>query len=143
MVMLLADGRVLIATGSLGPQAVSDTHVFLASPLGDSWGSAPNMQTSRIGFVATRLRDGKVLVAGGFGGDLHRTATAELYDPASNRWLITGTMVVGRVNYAAAALPDGRVLAVGGRIPTGPIAHAEIYDPVSGRWTAVPSMRSP
>src|ERR1700730_16790661 len=143
MVALLADGRVLIATGLQGAYGVSETHVFLGSPAGDNWGSAPSMQTSRIGFAVDRLPDGEVLGAGGFGPDMHRTPTAELYDPTSNRWLPTGSMVVGRVNFAAATLADGRLLAVGGRIPSGPITNAEIYDPTSGRWTAVPNMSTP
>src|ERR1700686_4683851 len=49
MVTLLADGRVLIATGLPGAYGVSETHVFLASPAGDNWVSTPSMQTSRIG----------------------------------------------------------------------------------------------
>src|SRR5438132_3315134 len=65
MVMLLTDGRVLIATASLGPQAVSDTHVSLAATLGASWRRAPHMHTSRLGFGAPRLPGGKVVVPGG------------------------------------------------------------------------------
>jgi N-acetylneuraminic acid mutarotase len=100
------------------------------------------METSRGSFTATLLPAGRVLVAGGFGPDMHRTPTSELYDPATNRWISTGALVVGRVSHAAAGLLDGRVLVVGGRIPTGPIANAEVYDPATGRWSAVPNMLS-
>jgi hypothetical protein len=139
----LADGSLLITSALTGPGGVTDAHVYLCSPVCYSWNGVPNMQTSRAGFTATRLPSGKVLVAGGYGPDMHRTPTAELYDPASNSWSSTGSMVVGRVNFAAAALADGRVLAVGGRIPSGPITNAEIYDPASGRWAAVPNMSTP
>ena len=82
--------------------------------------------------VAVRLRDGRVLVAGGAS-----TASAELYDPATNRWTPTGSMSVDRHSSTATLLRDGRVLVVGGHSGngTGVQASAELYDPASGRWT--------
>jgi len=46
-------------------------------------------------YTATRLDDGRVLVAGGNNAD-GPVADAELFDPSSGTWTVTGSMVVPR-----------------------------------------------
>ena len=91
--------------------------------------------------AATRLPDGRVLVAGGHGIGGAALATAELYDPGTGTWSPTGNMSQARNAYAAAQLTDGRVLAVGGSDGTNALATAELYDPATGTWSMTGSLR--
>jgi hypothetical protein len=116
-----------------------------------AWSATGSMIEARSDFTATRLADGKVLVAGG-----HREvstpsspamATAELYDPATGTWTATGSMLTGRYRHGATLLPDGKVLVAGGNVDSSAnlgvrccLASAELYDPSSGTWTATGSM---
>jgi len=94
------------------------------------------MNEGREGHTATRLLDGRVLVAGGSSGDELAT-TAELYDPKSGVWTATGSMTEARSGHTATLLTDGRVLVAGGA-NSGDIelASAELWDPSSGTWAA-------
>jgi hypothetical protein len=91
--------------------------------------------------TATRLEDGRVLIAGGFHTRLGSLASAELYDPRSGVFTSTGgSLTVPRELYTATRLPDGRVLLVGGfdTHSRRTLASAEVYDPGSGRFTRTP-----
>lgn len=94
-------------------------------------------------FTATRLNDGRVLVAGGFStGGL--TNTAWIYDPAANVWLATAPMASVRAGHTATLLPNGRVLVVGGQDgTTSETAAVEMFDPVTGTWSAAGTMGTP
>jgi hypothetical protein len=81
----------------------------------------------RTNHTATLLRDGRVLVVGGF-RDVRDTtsdlASAELWDPATGTSVPAGTMAVSRAYHTATLLVDGRVLIVGGMQRL-----AEVWDP--------------
>lgn len=63
--------------------------------------------------TATRLAEGRVLVAGGVDLDTRTDLTvAEVYNPATGTFTATGSMSVGRVGPTATLLADGRVLSV-------------------------------
>lgn len=91
-------------------------------------------------FTATRLTDGRVLVAGGYGaGGI--TNTAWLYDPIANTWLPTGAMATVRAGHTATLLPNGSVLVAGGQTSfSTETAAVEVYDPVTETWIAVGNM---
>ncbi|MCI0539855.1 MAG: hypothetical protein L0Z50_31995 [Verrucomicrobiales bacterium] len=145
---LLTDGRVLVVGGlaRVGGAFVTLSSVELYDPTTNTWGSAGSMSIARSRHTATRLFDGKVLVAGGRRSDSGPTlATAELYDPSTGTWGSTGSMADARDNFAAVLLPDGRVLVAGG--VSGDPANGgfvekstEIYDPQTGAWHTVDHM---
>jgi hypothetical protein len=96
--------------------------------------AAASMSVARAYHTATRLLDGRVLVAGGTG-----EASAELYDPATDTWAPAASMGTIRQLHTATLLADGRVLVVGG----SPELRAELYDPALDAWTATPPMALP
>jgi hypothetical protein len=99
--------------------------------------------------TATLLADGRVLVAGGHGGDRQDPASrgAELYDPTTGQWTETGRMVhARRSGHTATLLPNGQVLVAGGSAYQGkgggpfPRSDAEVYDPTTGTWAETGAM---
>src|SRR5713226_9254001 len=58
--------------------------------------------------TATRLKNGKVLVAGG------ADTSAELYDPTTGTWSLTGSLNIARENQSKVLLTNGKVLIAGG-----------------------------
>lgn len=107
------------------------------------WSVTGSMATGRNFHTATRLDDGRVLVAGGFDSRLGSLASAELYDPKSGQFTpCGGSLTVPRELYTATRLPDSRVLLVGGfnTRTLRTLASAEIYDPKSDRFTRAPDV---
>jgi hypothetical protein len=104
------------------------------------------MTVGRDGPTATRLKNGKVLVAGGkvaTGLVATRTSSAELYDPATGKFTVTGSMTDARWGHTATLLNDGRVLVVGGADMSdgfNNLKSAELYDPATGKFTVTGSM---
>jgi hypothetical protein len=93
----------------------------------------------RAAHTATPLKDGRVLVVGGYNGEY--LASVEIFDPATRRFRAAGSLTEPRSGHTATLLPDGRVLIAGG-IGRGWtfLRSAELYDPQTGRSTAVAPM---
>ena len=145
-ITLLADGRVLVVggdnqtTGYLNSAEIYDPAA--ASSTG-TWATTGSLSTARDSHTATLLKDGRVLVVGGFTrlpGQIVGSvlASAELYDPVSGKWSSAGSLAKGRYTHTATLLNDGRVLVVGGVDSVGnDVVTAEIYDPANGgTWTS-------
>jgi hypothetical protein len=95
------------------------------------WSVAAAMLQDRVGPSATRLADGRVLVAGGsttIGGQQVWLTSAEIYDPAANRWSPAGCMAQARWEQTATLL-SRTVLIAGGDVPPAALSSAEIFDP--------------
>ena len=93
--------------------------------------------------TATLLRDGRVLVAGGWsvGGVL---ASSELYDPATGTFAVGPKMSSRRAGMTATLLRDGRVLIAGGFTDNRPtVALADVFVPAENRFRRVGSMAAP
>jgi hypothetical protein len=105
--------------------------------------SGPPMNVVREDVTVTSLKDGRVLVAGGFEPKASDpfSAIAEIYDVRSNGFIVTGRMTVPRADHTAICLKDGRVLIVGGSAQSGEtLASAELYDPTTGEFSRTGSM---
>lgn len=152
---LLADGTVLAASGeNLFASVAALRSAEIYDPVSRTWRFTPGeLNQGRQFHTATRLADGRVLLAGGrsgtTGGTLVRDS-AEVYDPATGQFTFAaGTLITPRVQHAAVLLPDGRVLIVGGiaptRQPAGNLDYValdslEIYDPATGLFASAGTM---
>lgn len=160
---LLRDGRVLAAGGRTQGTTplVNFNTAEVFDPVTEQWTPTGPMNDYHWSHTATLLPDGRVLVAGGFGGTSVGSGanaqpvvdTAEIYDPATNQWTRTGSLNIRRALHTAERLPDGRVLVAGGRTcDQPPVATcnfqfvtntAEIFNPATGQWTLTGSMSGP
>jgi Bacterial Ig-like domain (group 2)/Putative Ig domain/Kelch motif/Galactose oxidase, central domain len=142
---LLANGTVLIAGGRdlfNDPGSLASAEVY--DPSTETFTAISNMTEQRSEHTATRLNNGKVLIAGG------RTSTvsgatywssAELYDPATSTFSATGGMSTLRASHVATLLNDGTVLVTGGgNLQTFWLASAELYSPATATFSATGSM---
>jgi len=140
--ILLDDGKVLI-------MGLLVTEIY--DPATGTWSLAGKTSKQRFGgYSATKLNDGRVLVAGGetlrggkseiipggsFGGfmashDAFLVATpkVDIYDPVAGVWSKATRLLEPRKLHPAVLLPDGRVLVIG-------VESAEIYDSATDTWT--------
>jgi WD40 repeat protein len=150
---LLPDGMVLVAGGWGAVFRSHNSAQFgvlsgaeLYEPATGTSFVTLDLNTPRMGHTATRLPNGKVLVAGGdtklFGG---QTNGAELYDRATGTWTITGNLSTVRSAHTATLLPDGKVLFAGGHVGSFPftnISNSELYDPATATWSVTASLNT-
>jgi len=153
---LLPDGRVLIAGGLTYttiiiiklPAFTNTCEIF--DPVKNTVTNVAGMVTPRCLFAAEPLVDGRVLVAGGVGGNITSNGTplaqAEIFDVKTGKWTSTASLGTARGLSATARLRDGRVVLVGGAAGTidkpVPVAACEAFDPATGKWQALASLPS-
>ena len=134
---VLKNGDVLIAGGEVEDnEPVESAEIFRANAL--SFQATGSMHHARVAHTATLLEDGRVLVTGGYSGQV--SASAEVYDPKTGSFSETGSMTTARCKHTAGLLPDGRVLIAGGsdnRGWNGNLSSAEIYDLKTGKFMPV------
>jgi hypothetical protein len=135
---LLEDGRVLVVGGSDGGQTgfpiyYADAELF--DPATGLFTSTGSLEFPREFTTASRLPDGRVLVAGGLhtagGPGFGVVAETEIFDPATGAFTRSADMPVPLDEPAAVVLEDQRVLLFGGfdfdnDLPT---ASAEYFTP--------------
>jgi hypothetical protein len=138
MVLLLADGRVLIAGGFYDNQNTASNVTLIFDPASGGFSNGPLMARPRQGATATLLDDGRVLVVG-------EEQSAELIDPLHP--LSQSTFWVSRYPATSTLLSDGRVLVAewgqsNGMGCTTP-AVSEVFDPRTQKFTSVSPMSTP
>lgn len=135
--VLLENGKVLRVGGAF------KTSCELYDVNDDAWTYTGAISAARNIYNAwTRLADGRVLVAGGYGFN----STVEVYNPESGSWTNVGSMG-RRVSVAEVEqLDDGRVFIMGGEYWSGShtrYADVTIYDPTTDILSVGPSMPGP
>jgi WD40 repeat protein len=138
-----SNGKVLVTGGLDNNNNPLATAELFDPASGTFTPTTGTMETAREAHTATQLKDGKVLVTGGFDGG-NVLATAELFDPGTGTFSPTGTMKAARARHTATLLSDGRVLVTGGRgihqtnCPADcadSLATAELFDPSTESFT--------
>lgn len=146
--VVLADGRALVCGGHTAGEGGS----FGISRSCDLWDPATStmrrldttMVTARAGHRMTRLRDGRVLVSGGYSADTPYRY-AELLDPQTLRFTAINAPVTQPLAQQVAVLhTDGSVLLIGGERAPGleAVPRAEVwrFDPGSNTFSARPPL---
>lgn len=134
---VLDDGRVLSAGGysyhliSGGAEYALLDSAEIFNPATGASALTGCMATPRLDHTATRLANGKVLVAGGSPWTTP-FADSEIYDPCTGTWSPTGALALARAGHNATLLLDGRVLVTGGALTR----TTELYAPAAGTWSA-------
>jgi hypothetical protein len=103
-----------------------------------TWTTTGSMSgPSLTDYTATLLKNGQVLVAGGFNSALDQVyATAFLYNPSTGTWTETGSMAAAEYKHRATLLANGEVLVTGGILPSGVTdTGAQLYNPSTGTWS--------
>ena len=125
--------------------AWADAPVHYPAVLDPEWSRTGSMPGQRARHTATRLPNGRVLVAGGENWN-GPTAGAALFDPATGTWTSTGGMSRARSRHTAitvavaAPFPQlvrTAVLVLGGGAYR---KGGEVYNISTGTWSAVPDM---
>ncbi len=140
---LLANGQVLILGGMERAEGaeLNTASAELYDPQRNLFKPAGQMIQRRAGHTATLLRNGDVLITGGFDEGL-ALASAEIYHPTSGTFVAIGDMAVRRDRHSATLLEDGSVLITGGNPDMGTAAHAtaELFEPETSNIVMVGNM---
>lgn len=141
---LISDGRVLVVGGrfiKFDPEGVEEhllTSVVLFDPAQEAWVETAPLHQGRWEHSAALLKDGRVLVAGGFEtrGDPESPPTAEVYYPRAAAWKVLPDVPVRA--RTVVTLLDGRVMLVGyvdGAAPN--TSSSTVFDPASDTFGPV------
>ena len=140
----LLNGMVLLAGGQTANAITRSAELFdfttgSFSYAKDAEDNISEMVVPRDAHTATRLVDGRVLIAGGMDG-MGITNTAEIYDSRSGKFtLLPVTMNAARAFHTATLLGDGKVLFVGGYNGEY-LKSAEVFNPVTNTFEPVSDM---
>lgn len=97
----------------------------------NTWTTLGPLPEARRSSAAVVLRDGRVLVSGGWNYPQGHTASADLYSPGTDTWADAKPMTSARGAHDLVLLDDGKALAVGGTS----VGLSELYDPAADTWT--------
>ncbi len=142
--VLLKTGKIL----AIGGYAERSCELF--DPVTETWTMTDSIPTMRFdGQSITELKDGRILVSGGFrtsnvANSAEYLSICEIYDPVTEKWLPAAPLYVGRYNHTATLLNSGEVIIAGGSTKTvGALRSCEIYNPTNNTWSITTSLNEP
>jgi hypothetical protein len=135
--VILNSGLVLVMNGDGGLGTPAPAELY--DPATGTFSETGSPLQKRYDFTATVLKNGMVLIVGGFTSSA--LGSAELYNPATGGFSPTGALHTARYNHTATLLQDGTVLIAGGYADSNTeLVSAELYNPASGTFTATGSL---
>lgn len=109
--------------------------------------SSNTMREKRALFGMAKLADGRVLIAGGGGGDIFNIGPikkTEVYQPSTGKYTNLALLDTAVVFSGCVALPDGRAVIIGGAKgdldDPIPVRDAWLFDPNGDTITPLPDM---
>jgi hypothetical protein len=143
----LLDGEVLVAGGLANitlEGSVTNTAEIYDPNTGRFTATTGNLISGVFAHTATLLKDGHVLIAGGFDVTGSSSVAAELYNPGTRTFSAVGNLNVPRSGHTATLLSDGTILIAGGQDAGGKtLASAELYNPEAQTFTLLSSGACP
>jgi len=133
---------ILIAAGSNSSGYVAAAELY--NPATGTFSLTGSLNFPRsIGYTATLLNNGLVLIAGG----MNAQSSAELYNPGTGTFNVTGNLNTRRWGHTAALLSSGLVLIAGGSnfcsgFFCNSLVDAELYNPAAGTFSATGSLNT-
>lgn len=131
-------GHVLVVGGegrNFNP--VSPRTAERYNPVTGLWTQVADTIFPHIRHTATRLLDGRVLIAGGEYENVSNKA--EIYNANFDNWTETGELNSPRIEHTATLLGNGLVLVAGGRSSQA-LNTGELFNPATGLWTMTPNL---
>lgn len=154
---IMLDGeKILITGGDHNRVTLKKARIFNTKT--NKFKNLPDMNIARAAHTSTLLKDGRVLITGGYRSirmkhpehenvtsipRLHYDSkTAEIYDPVKNKFIKIGDMLKHRESHKAVLLNDGRVLIIGGDNRKENLYNivTEIYDPDKNKFEKTGSL---
>jgi N-acetylneuraminic acid mutarotase len=128
----LLDGNILV-TGGESYRGTSMHPKESCEIYNDStqvWNYVDSMNYARLEHQAVLLKNGKVLIVGGYGDWVLRKQT-EIYNQNTNTWENAGDILYGRSGFTLTTLNDSTILLVGGYYYDGTICEVFRYNPTN------------
>jgi hypothetical protein len=128
----LCDGTVFVA----GRPDANALEAELYDPVANAWIAGGKMKFSHLYGTATRLKNCRVLLTGGYSANTQ----SEIYYPEGKLFkVVESVMSSERFFHTTTLLADGRVLAAGGGVDISgkwsTYATVDIFDPATSLWT--------
>lgn len=135
--ILLNNGKILILGGYSKNEEERYYHVLKAELFDYKTNRvqfSSDMKYNRMNFACTLLKDGKVLISGGWDEERNKKlASTEIYDPLTNKFYEGPLMKKKRSHHQSIMLNNGKIAIIGG-CKNCPI---EIYDPKKNTFKVV------
>jgi hypothetical protein len=122
---LLADGRVLVAGGSIGTAWTSGAEIY--DPSTRTWATTGSMLAGHAEHFAFAIGSDVLVLAG---------TSVERWSSSTGTFSAAAAMTTPRTRYGADRLTDGRVLVAGGVASSVELSSAEAYAPATNTWSA-------
>ena len=114
---------MVLVTGGTGTSgSLASAEIY--DPAIGTWSGTSPLPVAVFLHTATLLRNGAVLVVGGYDGLW--VADTEFYNPGRGTWTSTGSLNTLRAGHTATLLRNGKLLIAGGGGAAGALSSAEL-----------------